>query len=777
MSIFDRAKTVGLFEGAAGADRVLFNIKSDPKIIGDELVTNGTFDTDSDWTKTGEATISGGTGNIVDTDGTSGSQLGQSGVMTVGKHYRIAFNATVNSNASSWAIKIQDGASDANIGRLDSSGFYVFYHTAESTYLYFRRHSVDSGVDVSIDNVSVKEVDQLNADFKFSRGSNLTATRVNKDGYIEKGRENLFTQSNEFDGDDWDPQNVTVISGQSGYDGSSNAFKLTVEVGESGANVGQDFTQTGVKTFSVYAKGSIEDGTTGVRFFGKESGGSNNVSVFFVLTGDGSIHGTPNNVIDTNIEKIGSSDWYRCSVTFDKTLSKAYIYVSNGAGGNFTDDTDAADTSGTGSILIQNAQIEAGLVATDYIESKSTTGKAGILEDEPRFDYTGGGCPKLLMEMGSVNKQTHSEYLDSWGTLNLSLTTNAAKSPEGVNNASKIVESTDTGIHRLDKQWTFVDGTIYSLSFFAKAAGRNKIEVKYGTNTVANFHATFTLDGTDPVNIGDGTASMQSMGDGWYRCKIENIEGHRLDTGNIHPESVSTGFNFLLHDDSSPTTNNYEGDGSSGVLIYGFQQEEKPFATSYIPTYGAQGTRAMDNNIDDAIPANSYDLNKSWSLFVDLGETKKDKSFGSQSFIDLETNDSTKKVGLFVNDNETSSGLNLYLGTANPPNNGYVFGSSPNDALDAETSSVCASYDHTNYRLTYYINGDLYGYQATELNMGDSDSGGGRFRVNTAFLMNVKKYLFFEEALSDTEAAILTGTSYNSFGAMTDALTNYTTYE
>ena len=36
-------------------------------------------------------------------------------------------------------------------------------------------------------------------DFTFSRGSNLTATRVDSNGLIEKGRENLLLQSNSFD--------------------------------------------------------------------------------------------------------------------------------------------------------------------------------------------------------------------------------------------------------------------------------------------------------------------------------------------------------------------------------------------------------------------------------------------------------------------------------------------------------------------------------------------------------------------------------------------------
>ena len=36
-------------------------------------------------------------------------------------------------------------------------------------------------------------------DFTFSRGSNISATRVTADGNIEKGYENLLLQSNTFD--------------------------------------------------------------------------------------------------------------------------------------------------------------------------------------------------------------------------------------------------------------------------------------------------------------------------------------------------------------------------------------------------------------------------------------------------------------------------------------------------------------------------------------------------------------------------------------------------
>ena len=53
--------------------------------------------------------------------------------------------------------------------------------------------------------------------FTFSRGSNLAATRVDVNGLIEKGRENLLLQSNQFDTTWTLDSGMTLTSGQSGY--------------------------------------------------------------------------------------------------------------------------------------------------------------------------------------------------------------------------------------------------------------------------------------------------------------------------------------------------------------------------------------------------------------------------------------------------------------------------------------------------------------------------------------------------------------------------------
>jgi hypothetical protein len=65
-------------------------------------------------------------------------------------------------------------------------------------------------------------------DFTFSRGSNLAATRVNSDGLIEKGRENLLLQSNQFD-TTWLTIRSSVSSGATDPFGGSNAWSFLTD--------------------------------------------------------------------------------------------------------------------------------------------------------------------------------------------------------------------------------------------------------------------------------------------------------------------------------------------------------------------------------------------------------------------------------------------------------------------------------------------------------------------------------------------------------------------
>lgn len=124
----------------------------------DGLVTNGTFDTDTNWTKGTGWTISGGTANA---DGiTNGDSLLQviTG-LTIGQVYRLDFD--LSNRTTGYLIGIIRDAGDtttiAQTANLTANGSYSLTFTATATSHAVRSISYIS--DFSIDNVSVFETD------------------------------------------------------------------------------------------------------------------------------------------------------------------------------------------------------------------------------------------------------------------------------------------------------------------------------------------------------------------------------------------------------------------------------------------------------------------------------------------------------------------------------------------------------------------------------------------------------------------------------------------
>ena len=231
-------------------------------------------------------------------------------------------------------------------------------------------------------------------DFTFSRGSNISATRVNADGYIEKGYENILLQSNSFDTFPWRNANAIPTSGQSGYDGSNNAWLL--QANTTGQNFRYyDISVSSVYTISIYAKA----GTTNWFFFYAVSGGG----AWFDL-GNGVVGTKQSGVVSSSIESVGDG-WYRCSATYNGSLSSMRIYLSDG-NGNVNATTGA-------NIYIQDAMMNQGMVAYPYVETTTAPVAGGILEDMPRLDYSNGSCPSLLLEPSRTNLVPSSEYLSS----------------------------------------------------------------------------------------------------------------------------------------------------------------------------------------------------------------------------------------------------------------------------------------------------------------------------------------------------------------------------
>ena len=128
----------------------------EPEFIGSELVTNGGFDTDTDWTKGTGWTISGGV--AVATSVTGAQSIYQPITRTAGSIY--AVSVEVSGSSGSFSLNI-NGSGTGDI--LTGDGTHTVYAVANSSNSIDFQIQQRTGVALSgtFDNVSVREINPL----------------------------------------------------------------------------------------------------------------------------------------------------------------------------------------------------------------------------------------------------------------------------------------------------------------------------------------------------------------------------------------------------------------------------------------------------------------------------------------------------------------------------------------------------------------------------------------------------------------------------------------
>ena len=541
-------------------------------VYGAELVTNGDFATDSDWALT-QATISNGKLLLSTSNGSYTAASQTLGV--IGKTYKVSLDVADIVGTVSVTI---GGGTDFDI---TSNGIHSFEITSTTTTLEVKRKFGVTNVSATIDNVSVKEVLASDGDFTFTRGSNLSATRVDASQLIEKGRENVITYSNDFSNATWAKSNLSVASSNGAWEVTDNTSSGSHYIFWIGTT-----PVSSVVTLSIEAKAGAED------YLAMRLGGFT-YAFFNISNGTlGSVNGA---FIDAKIEAT-SNGFYKCSATINTPSS------GNATAFYPSDNSSSVSYTGTGAvaITIKNAQLELGLVATPYIETGATTAQAGILEDTPRFDYSGGAaCPSLLLEPSRSNLFIQSEffYPSSWSKTNVSVTSNAATSPQGVSNATEITENSSTAQHFIGYSLSLTSGTSYSVSVYAKKNTRSVLQISPSASHIVASYANYDLEnGVVSASGGSVTTSIEDAGDGWYRCVLTFTA--------TSTATASIAF-FMQSSTTASRGAAYAGNGTSGVYIYGAQFEVGSYPTSYIPTYGVSQTRAKEqcnvNNVSGEI--------------------------------------------------------------------------------------------------------------------------------------------------------------------------------
>ena len=368
----------------------------------------------------------------------------------------------------------------------------------------------------------------------------------------------------------------------------------------------------------------------------------------------------------------------------------------------------------------------------DFTRSTTATrvNKQGLIESVnegiARIDYSDSTQGALLLEPQRTNVVTYSEDFSQWSKQDITVVPNVANSPYGVNNATEIIEGTGTSQHRINISNTLLNSTVYTSSFYVKrnVGSRNFaiINILSGQRTYYNL-----TNGTIIASyVGSGT--IESLGDGWFKCTA---------TGT----SISTSGAFYAA--MADVTETYVGDGTSSLYIWGCQNEEGSYPTSYIPTNGATATRNQEicNNATPEINSQEGVLYAEISALTDDGTTARRFSLSDG------TTNNVVEIGYTNISNEIKSKIKSSGNTV--ANMNYVV----SDIL----SNVKIALKYKQNDFAVWINGlevltDTSGGAPIGLNQLSFDNG----FTDQTFFGKTKSLQVFNEALTDAQLQTLT---------------------
>jgi hypothetical protein len=445
----------------------------------------------------------------------------------------------------------------------------------------------------------------------------ITFTRAGTRTYygrdVVKAEENLLLQSQTFNTASWTKGASVTLTTDAAVapDGTSTAEMFSTALGSdsSAQQISQVTTSgTGVFTVSIFLR-SASSQTVRLKLF-------ENNGVTLIANEDVSV----------------TSTWTRFAFTVTVTTA------------NFTLGIRPSGTALT-DIEIWGAQLEKRSFATAYtvtttqpITRYQRQLKTAAANEWPReFNPVTGECLGRSVWESRTNLLLYSEEFDNayWTKSNVTISTNQIIAPDGTLTADKLVEDATSNQHRVLRA---IDGSTKNVSIYAKAAERSYIGLfaAVGTRTYFNLSA-----GTIGTVSSGSTATIESVGNGWYRCSLYNA----------HP---TNGGLFQLSTDG--TTETYTGDGYSGIYIWGAQLEAGAFATPYIPTVAAQVTRLADSAVMTGTNFSSW-FNPSEGTFV-VNSTGLDTSF---------------TVAVQVDDGTTSNRIGMIIPRASSASPAFIF--------------------------------------------------------------------------------------------------------
>jgi len=164
--------------------------------------------------------------------------------------------------------------------------------------------------------------------------------------------------------------------------------------------------------------------------------------------------------------------------------------------------------------------------------------------------------------------QSQTFNVSPWALSNTTVTANATTAPDGTSTADKIIEDSANSAHAIYQALGTTSGPC-TFSVYAKADTRSWLNLNTYIAGVRNtwFDLTNGVVGTVAAGC---TATITSVGSGWYRCSVTTTGGS------------TTFFELWLATGNNVTT--YAGNGTSGLFVWGAQLEQRSTVTTYTPT-------------------------------------------------------------------------------------------------------------------------------------------------------------------------------------------------
>ena len=319
----------------------------------------------------------------------------------------------------------------------------------------------------------------------------------------------------------------------------------------------------------------------------------------------------------------------------------------------------------------------------------------------------------------------------NWAPIRATISENVSETvaPDGSQTASKGIENDALGTHRIDFVVTLTDTNTYTYSIFAKAAERSMIAMEIGNSAVTGNFARFDLSsGSVAAEGGTVTSSIENFGNGWYRCRVTAAAGT---------------FDRILIGIFDGANQSYDGDGSSGVFLWGAQLEENSTPSSYIPTTGATATRAAQTL---AVPPAAFGWNNTAvSIQMEGRITFADEDeFTAHQFVRWRA-DANNFVALQLGTNTGDGGRYLVQqregGTNDSVASGIVF-----------TTGVNVSFNISSRHGSTFVNGAVSGTALTADTTPTAlpDLSGTNLEIAFDFMGTVRQFVQYDADIGDT---------------------------